>query len=841
MVKRKQGRLVKDLTALKTCQRQEYKSDSEEEVVSGIHYPSWLSHLKEVQSYKINRLQIYNMIQYFLKLEWRNILRNKYLSLLKISGLVIGIVVFLIAGYYALLESNYDCFQKQKQNKYELYTKQFFLNEDMKFNLAYPFTNSLQQRYPEIVKSTSFDNFTNPIFIERDNKFIKTKETNIAFVDNNFFDVFQYEFIDGNTKDFLTCPNPVIITQKDASLYFGAENAINKTITIRLGDKTYEFIVKGIIKNVPDNSNVNFHWIGKLSNLMKVTGNTNYTSDPNYTCTCYIQIKPTANITDLTHNLSTDYTAFKGIDESLSVYATQLTKVHLDDNTILKRIRIFITLGFIILIISIVNYILLSTIEKIQKMKNEGIDRISGARQSHLVLKNTISLLLISIISFSIAVSLFYALKPNLLHFFGFHSPTQLNITSVFFMLFASIFLVIFITLIINTFFHIKYNPVDILKNKFSKGTTGKLIFNTLLVFQLIALTGLISSSLIIHKQMDFIQKGDLGFQKESLISMKIDPKDIKSYTIFKNELLKEPEIVNIGASSAPPFCGHLEIYGNVTVDSLGNKLFTMIEHINVDKDFFQTMGIKMKIGTDFPLSSNKYCITNSTFIKEQKLNNPIGEKVQLGGNKYEICGILNDYHQQNMHQKIPSLVAYLNPGNIQYAVIRYMGNPHRVLNKLEEITQKTLPNTIFEYEFMDETIKEKYLSDLHFSSIIGICTFLSILIAILGLLGVSYYSSLLRRKEIGIRKVNGANLFEILVLLNKNYTKWVFLSFIIASPIVWFLLQKWLEDFAYRISISWWFFIPAVLLALAITVITVTIQCWKTAIKNPTESLSYE
>ncbi len=780
------------------------------------------------------------MLEYFLKLEWRNILRNKYLSLLKISGLVIGIVVFLITGYYTLLETNYDCFQKQAQNKYELYSKQFFMNADMKTGLAYPFTNSLQQ-YPEIVKSTSFDHFSTTIFIERDKKYLKTEETNIAFVDNNFFDLFQYEFTEGNIKDFYACPNPIIITQKDASLYFGAENTLNKTIKVRLGDKTYKFVIKGIIKNAPDNSNVNFHWIGRLSNLMNVNGNANYTSDPDYKCTCYIQIKPNTNIADLTHKLSTDYTSFIGNKESFTVYATQLTKVHLDDNTVLKRIKIFFTLGFIILIVSIINYILLSTIEKIQKMKNEGIDRISGARQSHFVLKNTISLILVSAISFGIAIGVFFALKQNLLHFFGYHFNTRVNITYVIFMLFSALFLVVFIALIISNFIHIKYNPVDILKNKFGKGTTGKVIFNTLLVFQLIALTGLISSSLIIHKQIDFIQMGDLGFQKESLISMKIDTKDVKSYTAFKNELLKEPEIKNIGASSAPPFCNHRSIYGTITKDSLGNKLFSMIEYIYVDKDFFQTMEIKMKEGTDFPLSAAKYCVANSTFIKEQNLTSPIGERVQLGGNEYEICGILNDYHQESMHEKIPSLVAYLNPENIQFVVIRYTGNPHPVIDMLEKMTKKILPNTIFEYEFMEEKVNAKYQSDLHFSSIIAICTFLSILIAILGLLGLSYYSSLLKRKEIGIRKVNGAKLSEILLLLNKNYIKWVFLSFLIATPLDWLLIQIWLEDFAYRISLSWWFFTPAVLLALTITVVTVTIQCWKTAVKNPVKALRYE
>jgi putative ABC transport system permease protein len=266
-----------------------------------------------------------------------------------------------------------------------------------------------------------------------------------------------------------------------------------------------------------------------------------------------------------------------------------------------------------------------------------------------------------------------------------------------------------------------------------------------------------------------------------------------------------------------------------------------VVEYVNVDRGFFKTLELKFKEGSGFPESSAGYCVVNQTFIDEKKIEHPMVDKIELGGNEYQICAIMNDFHQQSLRSKISPFVAFLNPNQIAYSVIRFSGNPHEIINFLKKTSEKYLPNSLFEYEFMDEKVKLAYRTEIRFSHIIKLLTVLSVLIAVLGLLGLSYFSSLVRIKEIGIRKVNGAKVSEILTLLNKNFVKWVAIAFVVATPIAWYAMSKWLESFAYKTSLSWWIFALSGALALIIAWLTVSLQCWKAATRNPVESLRYE
>ena len=337
------------------------------------------------------------------------------------------------------------------------------------------------------------------------------------------------------------------------------------------------------------------------------------------------------------------------------------------------------------------------------------------------------------------------------------------------------------------------------------------------------------------------MQKSKLGFNKESLISLKIAPEDVKFYPAFKNELLRNPSIVNIGATSAPPLSNRMSIYGYVDVDSLGNKQIKVVEYVHVDRDFFNTLELKFKEGSGFPESAAGYCVVNQTFIDERGVENPMTNNVKLGGKEYRICGIMDDFHHQSMRAKITPFVAYLDPGQIAFSLIRFSGNPLKVVELLKETSEKYLPNSMFEYEFMDEKVKFAYVAEARFSSVIRFLTFLSVLISVLGLLGVSYFSALVKIKEIGIRKVNGARISEVLIMLNKDFVKWVAIAFVIATPIAYYAMHKWLENFAYKTNLSWWIFALAGSLALGIALLTVSFQSWKTATRNPVENLKYE
>jgi putative ABC transport system permease protein len=781
------------------------------------------------------------MIKYFFKLEWRNLIRNKYISFLKIAGLVIGLWVFMVAGYYVLYELSFDRFQENADEKYCLEARDQFGDDYFAFSLPYPLTDSLQNRYPEVVKSVAFERRDNSIYIKQQQRFVKSDKTEIAFVEEGFFDFFSFKFIAGNAKNSFSYPNPIVISEEVANKHFGGVDAVGKPVKIMVNDALYDFVITGIVQNPPGNSNVGFHWVGSLSHFKRNAGETNYASDWNFKCKSYVRLTPETNSDKFLQKLTDDYLSLAKLEHNPTLVATPLTKVHVD-NTVEKRLKIFSALGLLILIVSIVNYVLLSTVERTQQMRYLGIEKISGAKGYDVLRKNIISIAIYSTLAFGITYGLFALSKPYYSRIFdGSFTTSNLDLSIIVFSLLGAILSIVLLASFINQLIQKSQKPIDILKNKFARGKFGKVVFNSLLTFQLIAFIALISSSVFIQKQLIFMQNSKLGFNKESLITLKIAPKDVKSYQSFKTELLRHPSIVNVGATSAPPLSNRMSIYGSVFTDSLGNKQINVVEYVNVDRDFFKTLELKFKEGSGFPESFVGYCVVNQTFIDEKKIEHPMVEKIELGGKEYQICAIMDDFHQQSMRSKINPFVAYLNPNQIAYSVIRFSGNPHEIINLLKKTAEKYLPNSFFEYEFMDEKVKLAYRAEARFSYIIKVLTVLSVLIAVLGLLGLSYFSSLVKIKEIGIRKVNGAKVTEILTLLNKDFVKWVAIAFVVATPISWYAMSKWLESFAYKTSLSWWIFAMAGALALIIALLTVSWQSWKAATKNPVEALRYE
>jgi putative ABC transport system permease protein len=337
------------------------------------------------------------------------------------------------------------------------------------------------------------------------------------------------------------------------------------------------------------------------------------------------------------------------------------------------------------------------------------------------------------------------------------------------------------------------------------------------------------------------MEESDLGFNKESLISMNIAPKDVHSYPVFKEELLKNPNIKNVAGTNNLPLSKMGMIYGEVYTDSLGNQQMRATEFINVDNDFFNTMEINFSQGGDFKGNAENQCIVNQTLVDERGIKDPLNETIKLGGKEYRICGVIEDFHNKSMQMSIQPLVAHYSPDKISHAIVRFSGNPSETIELMRKTATAYFPNTIFEYEFFDQRIAAAYNAERKFSNIINLLTALSIFIAVLGLLGVSYFSSLLRIKEIGIRKVNGAKISEVLMMLNKDFVKWVGIGFFVAIPIAYYAMHKWLENFAYKTTLSWWIFALAGLLALGIALLTVSFQSWKAATRNPVEALRYE
>ncbi len=775
--------------------------------------------------------------QYFIR-ELRSLLKTKYISVLKITGLIIGLWVFMAAGYYILHETSFDYFQDSAENKFSMDGYYPFGEIFFQTPLPYVLCESLSERYPEVIKNTSFRGETAAIYLKKDDILIKSKYSEIGFVEKSFFDFFKFHFIAGNAEESFNAANPLIISEDVARKNFGGVDVIGTPVSVVVDDQEFNFTITGIIKEPASNSNVNFRWIGSLSNLMQAQGKNNYKSDWNYLCKNFVELVPGTDRSEFAAKLSNEYFRLGKLEQTPKVLMTGLCQLHFN-----KHLRILTTLGILILLISIINFVLLSTFEKTQQMLYWGIERVSGAKKIHLWLKNSTSAIIYSILAFVLTLLLFKLTLPYFPDFVGSDVAFNaiLDTKKIIIGVLLCLLSVILLSSLINQWITGDLKPIDILQKKLSKGKTGKILFNSLLTFQLVAFIALISASLLIHKQLSFMQESDMGFNKESLISMNISPKDVHSYKIFKDELLKNSNIINIGSANSIPLPGLRSIYGEVITDSMGNQHFKQTEYIYVDSDYFKTLEISFAQGNNFKEDALNQCIVNEKLIKDRGLNDPINESIEFGGNKYRICGVVKDYHSNSMQMRIMPFVAHYNPDKITKVLVRFSGNPSETVNLMKKATKKYLPYTVFEFEFFDQHIKAAYQSEIRFSNIINLLTMLSILIAVLGLLGVSYFSSQLRIKEIGIRKVNGAKISEVLIMLNADFVKWVGIGFIIATPVAFYAMNKWLENFVYKTSISLWIFVLSGFLALVIALLTVSLQSWKSATRNPVEALRYE
>ncbi len=783
------------------------------------------------------------MLFHYLKIEFRSLIRQKYIGFLKISGIIIGFMVALIIGQFVYNELTYDAFQKDASNKYLVQEKKWFDREYFSRSIPYALTGFIKQSCPEVKDITLVNRKGDKGFIKSTEGYIDPNLDEFVFVDDNFFSFFSYQFIAGSPSEFTKVVSPAIISDRLANSYFGGANAIGKNVELLIKNKKYEFTVIGIIENPPAYSNFNFEWIGAMSYYQSNFGGQNFSSSWEEDCECYIHLNNEANIDHLTSKIASFYSknANKEGDNKKELHLGNIQKLNLSDQVKTKLI-VYSSLAILILLISLINFVLLVTTENFQKMSQRAIEKISGAGKKEVFFENISSSFIPIFIALVIAVFLTLISSPHLQQYFPNKFYNSTHIIAFLGIAFSLCFLATLFTGSLKTIILSQQAPVDLLKNKFSKGKTASFINNSLLTFQLISFIGLVSASLIMEKQLNFMQVSDVGFNKEFLISLKLSKEDQKAYSVFKKELLSNSGIVKVAGTDCPPYVNHRAIYGTVIRDENGNKSLEQTEYIFVDNDYLTTMQMELKYGEELLKNSKDFCIVNESFIKRQEIDNPLGENVELGGKKYIISGVLKDFNQHSFHEQINPFVVFKNAEKVKYALIRiYPGNIQKKISIIKDIAKSTLPNTPFDFHFMDDMVEKYYKDDVKNSRLVFILSVIAIAISLLGLVGLSYFNARKRIKEIGIRKVNGAKIYEVLVMLNKGYIVWVLVAFIIACPVSYYFMNIWLENFAYKTELSWWIFALAGFLALGIAILTVSWQSWRATSRNPVEALRYE
>jgi len=819
------------------------------------------------------------MFKSYLTTAWRNIIKNKLFSFINIAGLAIGMAACLLILQFVNFELSYDQFNKNVKDIYRVYNDRYQNGKLVQHGtITYSaIGKAMQDDFPEVINHARIEPF-GKIIITCENK--KFGEQATIAVDNSFLSMFSYSLLAGDQATALQQPYTVVLTQTTANRYFGAHendygNLIGKVIV--MGRDSLPYKITGICKDVPENSHLEFDILASYTTLL--AGPNAYTqADYDFTDSDfwhYIQLRHGVNYKALQAKFEAfSQRHFEGNKISGSVekfYLQSLAKAHLYSNfeyeigktgsaTVVWGLLI---IALFIIVIAWVNYINLSTARSVERAREVGVRKVTGATKSQLVRQFLIESFFINLIALLLAITLVLILqKPfNALvnHKLSFDFLLQKSIGgySITIGLLALMLAGMFVSGFYPAFVLSSFRPILVLKGKFSSSKKGIGLRKALVVGQFAITVALIIGSFVVYRQIRFMNSQELGMNIDHMLVIKppmltdFDSAFIAKENSFKMDIR---QIANVkGVTTCNRIAGdELGRAFNVhrSDDTSGNH-YTM-RNMGADDDFLNVYGIKLLTGrnfspTDYNPDFNKLhnALINTSAVRMLGFasnEDALGKSIMLFNKKWDIIGVINDFHQKSLRYPLePIIVAPFygtdNPISIKIG-------SQSLASSISLIREKYLsyfPGNLFDYFFLDERFNQQYQNDRLFGKAFGIFAGFAIFIACLGLLGLSLFATAQRTKEIGVRKVLGASVLKIVLLLSKDFISLVVIAFIVASPLAWYVMHVWLQDFAYRINIDWWVFGIAGLLAVTIALATISFQAIRAARFNPVKSLRSE
>lgn len=774
----------------------------------------------------------------------RSFRRNIETGILSILGLTVGITVALLIGFWSLNEFSYDKFHKNYEVKYRLCRKGFLNNESILLGSeCIPAGKDASERFPEIKSFVRLAPMGRQIVsVENEKYFIE----DVVATDQNFFNFFSFPLLIGNPDQCIESTDNIVINEKLAQTWFPDKNPIGQTIGL-FGKK---WTISAIVQNVPANTHINYQIIAPLSGIERF--NNAKWGEQDFIMT-YFELKPGTDIIKLSRNINKMAIEASPLYKQFQIehFMQRLDDIHFStgfrfDNARMmdKRIIfIFITIALLILLIACFNFINLFISTAFLRSKSIGIRKIVGSSKLQLYISSFAEISIYVIIATLIAVVLAYSLLPVFNQItdttitFSFKNPgipifiCTLLLTTT---LIAGIIPMIYIT---------HQNPEVIIRQKL-KGKNISVLQRALVIAQFTASIILISSSLVIKKQIQFIRTKDLGFNKENMIYMNPRGKFATDYEMVRQELMKMPGIVEVTSKSCLPSDWH---NGNpvTTKDNPDSKW--IMEVCEIKENYLGQLGIplvKGEITWDASLNDSFDCLINEQAMKALGYKDPIGEQIGLyqQDKKFTIRGVLKDANTKSLHRIAdPQIFIKLAQVREYHVMLIKVSDSHQAIQSLQQLWTKLNPDIPFEYHFLDQVYENLYKVERTANQVVTIGMFIAIFLAFMGLFAIAHYATLRRIKEVGVRKVNGAKTGEIIALLNRDFIVWVIIAFAVATPVSYYTMMKWLGNFAYKTSLSWWIFFISGGLALGIAMLTVSWQSWKAASRNPVKALRYE
>ncbi len=785
------------------------------------------------------------MFKNYIKIAIANLLKSRVYSLVSISSLSVGIAVCILLLIYVVDELSYDRYHEKADNIYRVCQPEHPYQ-------APGTAKYLAENLPEIQSYSRILPRDN-ILVTIDEKLFK--EDLVAWVDAELFTIFSFEFVNGSADRSLQQPGTAILTEKTARKYFGDENAIGKIFSV---SNEYDYTVVGVIKDIPQNSHFTFDLFLTLADGDKMFGDDWEESWGWFNFLAYFEMsdqfsKPDvdAKITALMGEIYEDPGA------PLVQFSLQnLKDIHLHSSHFLGDIQpqnsityvlIFSAIGLLILLIACFNYINLLTANATTRGTEMGIRKAFGASRLQLALQYISESMVVFFISFCLSLILvnlglpmFNELSGKELSF-SFLTNWNILISIVGMMLILGVLAGWYPAFVLSS-----YNPTRVMKSSTSGLGSGFQVRKILIGVQFTIVIALIACSAVMLKQISYIQQKDLGFEKEAILTSIFDFGDEARYNTLKNTLLNESSVSGVSVASRIP-SGSLSNVGTVLPD--GQTEPVQIAYVHVTFDYFRTLGIKPVQGRLFDeqlqTDATESIILNQAAVSFLNLTgNPIGQSIKCNWppSTRRVVGVIDDINFEMLYSKVKPVVYVIDYSQVYHIMVKV--KPSDLVSSRETVTQVTqsiYPDEVIEFTFLDQILEQRYQKDSKTFQLMGVFSALAVILASMGLLGIATFMMARRTKEIGIRKVNGATVTEIMTLLNISFIKWMSIAFLIATPISFYVMNRWLGNFAYQTALSWWVFALAGLISLIIVLFTVSGLTYRAARRNPIEALRYE
>jgi len=791
------------------------------------------------------------MFKNFFKIAYRNILRNKGFSFINISGLAIGMASAVLILLWIQNEMSHDKFHEKSDRLYTANNRDKFNGQLWAWSTTPAVLGpALKLSYAADVEDVVRVNFANFLFTVGD------KHLNVQgnFVDSGFLNVFSFPLLEGNPKHALTGNYNIVVTEKLAKKLFGNEPAMGKVVRI---DSVDNFTITGVLKDLPNNTAFNFEYLLPWSYREKI--NSPDISWTNNSIQTYILLKPgisqkafdakIKNITiDHTVNTSSPSTTkvFTQLFRDQWLYSKSENGEYVGGR--IEQVKLFGIIAVFILLIACINFMNLSTARSEKRAKEVGIRKVVGAQKKSLVLQFIGESIMLSLLAATLAVIIVELSLNSYNDLVG--KTLSLNFSDLNFWL-AGIAFVLFTGLLAGSypaFYLSSFQPVKVLKGTFQSVSALVTPRKVLVVLQFTFAIVLIICTIVVVHQIKYAQGRESGYNKEKLVYTFIQGDNEKHYAAIKNELLSSGAVVSVTKSMSPITQRWSDGWGYQWANSKPGDEKTDFVRFSSDADFVKTMGVQLIAGRDIDINNypgdSSSMLLNETAVSIMRLKNPVGETIKEDdGTEWHVVGVIKDFVFESPFQNVQQLMV-CGPKS-WFNVIHYKLNPNiptdKALKTVKDIFNKYNPQYGFDYHLVDDGYAQKFDQEKRTGTLAGLFAILTIFISCLGLFGLATYMAENRIKEIGVRKVLGATVTSITTLLSKDFLKLVIISFVIASPIAWYTMNKWLETYTYRVKIEWWIFALTALLSIIIAILTVSYQALKAALANPIKNLRTE